>query len=135
MTDFGYKNNKVGFSIGTGFEFLDDLNLGLATSTYYEKIETNSTASARQKKQEGNYFDTFLNLDLNYDKRNQKFQTSDGFYSRYSISMPIISESNTLTNSYDYKIYSELYEQNVSTASFFFMAANSLTNEFTEKLL
>ena len=129
LTDFGYKNNKVGFSIGTGFEFLDDLNLGLATSTYYEKIETNSTASARQKKQEGNYFDTFLNLDLNYDKRNQKFQTSDGFYSRYSISMPIISESNTLTNSYDYKIYSELYEQNVSTASFFFMAANSLTND------
>ncbi len=129
LTDFGYKNNKVGFSIGTGFEFLDDLNLGLATSTYYEKIETNSTASARQKKQEGNYFDTFLNLDLNYDKRNQKFQTSDGFYSRYSIAMPIISESNTLTNSYDYKIYSELYDQNVSTASFFFMAANSLTND------
>ena len=41
----------------------------------------------------------------------------------------VISESNTLTNSYDYKIYSELYEQNVSTASFFFMAANSLTND------
>ena len=49
IADFGYKNNKVGFLIGTGFEFLDDLNLGLATSTYYEKIETNSTASARQK--------------------------------------------------------------------------------------
>ena len=27
------------------------------------------------KKQEGNYFDSFLKLDIDYDKRNQKFQT------------------------------------------------------------
>ncbi len=37
------------------------------------------------KKQEGNYFDSFLKLDVDYDKRNQKFQTSDGFRSYYSV--------------------------------------------------
>ena len=61
------------------------LILGLSTSNFYEKIETDSTASARQKKQEGNYFDSFLNLNFDYDKRNQKFQTSDGFRSIYFI--------------------------------------------------
>ena len=75
------------------------LILGLGTSNFYEKIETDSTASARQKKQEGNYFDTFLNLNFDYDKRNQKFQTTDGFRSSYySIDLPLISDTNTLTN-------------------------------------
>ena len=29
LTDFGYKTNKSGFTIGTYFEYLDDFNLGL----------------------------------------------------------------------------------------------------------
>ena len=37
---FGYKTNKNGFSIGTRFEYLRDLNLGLETSTFYEDKET-----------------------------------------------------------------------------------------------
>jgi outer membrane protein insertion porin family len=129
LVNFGYKNNKVGFSIGTDFEYLDDFNFGIATSSYYEKIETDSTASARQKKQEGNYWDTFLRLNFDYDKRNQKFQTSDGFLSRYYLDLPIISESNTLTNTYDYNFYTELYDQNISSASFLFKSANSISND------
>ena len=129
ITDFGYKNNKVGFSIGTSFEYLEDLKLGISTSSYYEKIDTDNTASERQKKQEGNYWDTFGVLNFDYDKRNQKFQTSEGFRGRYFVNIPVVSETNTLTNTLDYKIFSELFEQNVSTASFFFKAANSLTND------
>ena len=53
LTAFGYKTNKTGFSVGTNFEFLDDFNLGLGSSNYYEKIDTDSTASARQRLQEG----------------------------------------------------------------------------------
>ncbi len=129
MTSFGYKSNKVGFSLFTKFEYLDDLNFGLGTSSYVEKIDTDSTASALQQKQEGNYFDTFVSLDFDYDKRNQRFQTSDGFRSRYNIDIPIISDKNTLINSYDYKYFTELYDQNISTFSLFFQSANSLTND------
>jgi outer membrane protein insertion porin family len=50
--------------------------LGLNSSNFYEVIETNSTASAQQQAQEGNYWDSFIKLNMNYDKRNQKFQTS-----------------------------------------------------------
>lgn len=49
MKDFGYKTNKTGFEFGTNFEYRDDLRLGLSTSTFFEKIETNSTASASKK--------------------------------------------------------------------------------------
>ena len=34
LKDFGYKTNKTGFSLGTNFEYLDDLNLGLGLSKF-----------------------------------------------------------------------------------------------------
>ena len=115
---FGYKSNKTGISIGTNFEYLDDFFFGIGNSNFYEKIETNSTASARQQAQEGNYWDSFLKLDFNYDKRNQKFQTSSGFRSFYSLDIPIISETNTLKNYYNYAHYFDLFEKNVSIILF-----------------
>ena len=102
---FGYKTNKTGFSVGSNFEYLNDLFLGIGNSNYYEKIETNSTASTRQQSQEGDYWDTFINLDLNYDKRDQKFQTSSGFRSFYSVGLPILSDTNTLKNFYSHSYF------------------------------
>lgn len=125
----GYKSNRTGFTLDTNFEYLDDLNLGVGQSTYFEKISTNSSASTRQKSQEGNYWDTFIMINADYDKRNQKYQTSDGFRSFYSIDLPLISDTNTLTNTYSYTFYDELYEENVSSISFFAKAANSLTGD------
>ena len=129
LTDFGYKTNKTGFSVGANYEFLDDLNLGLGTSNYYEKIETASNASARQKTQAGNYWDSFLNLNFDYDKRNQSFQTSDGFRSRYFVDIPLISKTNSLGNTYNYQYYTDLYEDNVSIFSLYLRSVNSLTND------
>ena len=129
LNNFGYKTNRNGFSLGTNFEYYDDLNFGLSTSNFYEKIETNSTASIRQKSQQGDYWDTFANFSFDYDKRNQKFQTTDGFRSRYLINLPVISKNNTLTNTYNYQLYSELYENNVSNFSLYLKSANSLSND------
>ncbi len=129
LTNFGYKTNQVGFSAGTKFEYYKDFNLGLGASSYYERIETDSTASARQKKQKGNYWDTFLSLNFDYDKRNQNFQTTDGFRSFYDIKLPMISDTNTLTSTYNYKVYEELYENNVSTFSFLLKGSTSLSNK------
>jgi len=125
----GYKSNRTGFMFNTNFEYLDDLNLGLGQSTYFEKISTNSTASTRQRSQEGNYWDTFVSINADYDKRNQKYQTSEGFRSFYSVELPLISDTNTLTNTYSYTFYDELYEENVSSISFYAKAANSLSGD------
>ena len=125
----GYKSNVTGFSIGTQFEYLDDLKFGLSTKNTIEKISVDASASTRQKKQEGNYFDSFIGLDFFYDKRNQKYQTTNGFFSAYNMNMPVLSDTNTLTNIYNYKIFKELYENNISTFSFLFKSANSLTDD------
>ena len=129
LKDFGYKTNKTGFSLGTNFEYLKDFNLGLSTSSFFEKMETDSTASANQQKQAGNYWDTFLRFNFDYDKRNQKFKTTDGFRSYYSIDLPLISDTNTLTNSYDYKVFNEFYENNITTFSISLSSANSISDD------
>ena len=64
MGTSGYKSNVTGFSIGTQFEYLDDLRFGLSTRNTIEKIDVDASASARQKKQDGNYFDSFIGLDF-----------------------------------------------------------------------
>lgn len=126
---YGYKTNKTGASVGTNFEYYNDFFLGIGTTNFYEKIETNSTASDRQKAQEGNYWDSFINLDFNYDKRNQKFQTSSGFRSFYSLDLPLVSDTNTLKNFYNHSYYFDLFDKNVSSVSFYFETANSLNNK------
>jgi len=129
LKKYGYKVNNNGFSYGTNFEFLDDLRLGVGNSNYYSSIETNSTASALRRKQEGNYWDSFINLNFSYDKRNNKFKPSDGFINRYYLDIPFISETNTLSNTFDYKVYKELYKDNVSSLSFYLQTSDSLSND------
>jgi len=126
---FGYKTNKKGISVGTNFEFLNDFYFGLNNSNYYEVIETNNTASAQQQAQEGNYWDSFINFDINYDKRNQKFQTSSGFKSFYSLDLPLLSDTNTIKNYYNYSHYFDFFEKNFSSISIYLQTANSLNNK------
>ena len=126
LKNFGYESNKTGFSVGSGIEFYENLYWNTGFSSYIEKLETDSTASASIKKQEGSYFDTSFNQTLSYDKRNQKFKTSDGYISRFTQNIPLISESYTLTNAYDYKIYNQWLDENVFSFGFFAKTTNSL---------
>ena len=129
LSDFGYKNTKTGISIGTDFEYYDDLILGLGFNSYYEDIETDSTASSQQQKLSGNYFDNFISLSLDYDKRNQKFQTSQGFRNYFSTDLPLVSETNTLANTFISTNYYEYFNNNILKSSFYFKNANSITGE------
>ena len=123
---YGYKTNKIGVSFGTSFEFYDDTFFGVGLSNMYEKIETDETASVLQKSQEGNYWDSFIKLDFDYDKRDQKFQTNSGFRSFYSIDLPVISETKTIKNRYNYSYYTEIFDKNISSFSIFLESANSI---------
>ena len=129
LKDFGYESNKTGVMIGSGFEYYDNLYLNISTSSYFEKLKTDSTASATLKKQKGSYFDTFFNYTLDYDLRNQKFQPTDGVRSRFTQNVPLISESYSLTNTYDLKFYDQWFNENVASYGFFASTTNSLTGK------
>jgi outer membrane protein insertion porin family len=129
LTDFGYKSSKTGFSVGSGFEFYDDLYWNTGISSYIDKLEANSSASATMKKQEGSYFDSFFNQTFRYDKRNQRYKTTDGFITRFSQNIPIISDTYTLTNSYDYKTYNQWLGESIVSLGFHVKTTNSLNGE------
>jgi len=129
FSEYGYKTSRTGFSFGTNFEFYDDLWLGLGNSNYYQNIETDSTASASQQKQKGDYWDSYLKLDFDFDKRNQKFQTTSGYRSFFSTDIPVVSDTYSLINTYNYQFYTELYEENITTLGFYLNTVNSLSNE------
>ena len=129
LSDYGYKSTKTGISVGSGFEYYDDLFLTRGFSVFSEKLDASSKASASIRKQEGSYFDTFFNYTLDYDKRNQKYQTSDGYRSRFSQKFPLINKSNTLTNTFDYRKYSELFTENIVSLGFYAVSTASLTGK------
>ena len=129
LTDFGYKTNKTGFTLGTEFEYFDDLFLGMGVNSYYESIKTDSTASSQQKKLKGNYFDNFLSLNFDYDKRNQKFQTTQGFRNYFATDLPIVSETNTLSNTFIISSYIEYIDNHVLKSSFYFKNSNSISGD------
>ena len=129
LSDFGYKTNKTGFSFGTSFELYDDLNSSFGFQSLYEVIDTDSSASALQKKQKGDYFDNFFDLSFNYDKRNQKFQPSEGFKSTFNSSVPLLSETGTFTNTITSTKYLEFFDKNVLKSSIYFKSANSIKDE------
>ncbi len=108
LSDSGYKSTNAGFSLGTAFEQYDDFFFRPTFRTTYEDLTTNSSASNNLKKQQGSYFTTDIGYVLDLDKRNQRFQTSDGFQSKFVQNIPLISESNTLLNGYQFDTYHTL---------------------------
>ena len=129
LNNFGYKTTKTGFSLGSTSEYYEDVFVSPSLSTYYESLKTDNSASNILKKQKGTYFDADLNYVIDFDKRNQKFQTTDGFRSRFSQSIPIVSDSYGLINGYEFNYYQELMEDMISTFSFYAKAINSVTGD------
>jgi outer membrane protein insertion porin family len=137
LSSYGYKSTRTGFTFGTRFEYFDDLFLGVATENFVEDIAVTGKASAKQKKMAGNYLDSFVSLDFNLDKRDQKFATSKGYYSFYTIDLPILSDTGTLNNTYRYKYFTELFENNTSSFSLLLgssFSANDKDIKLSERL-
>ena len=62
-----------------------------------------------------------------YDQRDQKFQTTDGFISNYSVDLPLLSDSNTLSNKYTLSNYFQFLEKNVLKSSIYIQTTNSIS--------
>ncbi len=114
MEESGYDSSEIGFSFGTGFEQYDNLFFNPSFKTVAEKLETNSLASNSIKKQEGNYFTSTIGYAFDYDLRNQKFQTTDGFRSKFTQTLPVVSDSNTITTGFIYDQYLSFEELTTS---------------------
>ena len=89
-------------------------------------MTTNSAASSSLKKQDGNYNGIDFDYSILYDKRDQSFRPTDGYYSKFNQILPLLSNDYSLSNIYQYKSYHKLTENTVSNISLYLSAINSL---------
>jgi outer membrane protein insertion porin family len=129
MADNGYESTKTGFSIGTGFEQFENLYFTPSISNYYEDLSTNTSASKNLKKQSGSYIESTFSYGLDYDMRNQSFQTTEGFRSSFRQSIPLISDEYALGNTYNYKTWYKLPNNMVTSLGFYGRTVNSMTGD------
>ena len=128
MTDYGYETGKIGFLFGSTWEQYDNVFFSPTISSFYETLDTNQSASAKLKKQEGTYFDTSFGYGLDVDKRNQRYQTTDGYRSRFSQRIPFISEDYAFFNSYEYTTYNQFGDM-VTRLSILGRTINSISDD------
>ena len=129
ISDYGYKTNENSLSVGTSFEQFENLYLRPSILTSFESLETTSAATDHLKKQKGDYFDTYFNYALDYDLRNQRYQTTDGYRTYFGQQLPLISEHNEIINTFEISKYKTLVSDMVGKISFYSQTANSLTDD------
>ena len=129
LSDSGYESTKTGFSVGTRYEKNENLFFSPSISTYHEKINTNSTASAPLKKQEGSYFENKFLYTFDYDLRDQKYQTKEGIRSVFNQGIPLISDDYALTNSYEITKWFQFDNDMVADVSFYGKTVNSINDK------
>jgi len=129
LSSYGYKTEKTGFNLGTSYEQFKDIFFSPNLSNYYEKISTNTTASAAKKKQDGNYLDLLLDYDLTLNKLNQNFNPSDGYKFVFSQELPIYSEDFTLINQVNYTNYFETEGGTIISLGTYLASSNSLSSD------
>tara|TARA_A100000164_G_scaffold341226_1_gene337755 strand:+ start:2971 stop:5229 length:2259 start_codon:yes stop_codon:yes gene_type:complete len=125
----GFKTSRTGVGIGTGFEQYNDLYVNLDLSTYYEKLETSSNASAHKKKQEGDYLENLLTYSLIFNKLDQNFQPTDGHKISFKQTLPIYSDDLSISNTINLSKYHSLNDNLILSGKFFLKTVNSIDDD------
>ena len=126
LSTSGFKTSRTGFGIGTGFEQYSDFYVNLDISTYYEKLETSSTASNYKKKQEGDYLENLFTYNLSLNKLDQNFQPTSGYKASFKQVLPIYSDDLSIDNTLNLSRYYSLTDNLILSGKFFFKAVNSI---------
>ncbi len=129
LSTSGFKTSRTGFAIGTGFEQYSDMFINLDISTYYEKLETASTASSYKKRQEGDYLENLLTYKLTLNKLDQNFQPTEGHRVSFQQVLPIYSDDLSIENTLNYSKYISITDNLIFSTKFFAKAVNSIDDD------
>ncbi len=129
MSSSGYKTTRTGVSLGTGFEQYQDIFINFDISNYYEKLVTSDSATEIKKKQEGDYFENLFLYSITLNKLNQNFQPTDGFFTKFTQSIPIYSEDNSFENTLFASKYQSITDNFILSGKLFLKAVNSIDSD------
>ena len=129
MSSSGYKTTRTGLSLGTGFEQFEDIFINFDISNYYEKLVTSDSATEIKKKQEGDYFENLFLYSITLNKLNQNFQTTDGYFTKFTQSIPIYSDDNSFENIFSASKYHSVTDNFLLAGKLFLKAVNSIDGD------
>jgi len=131
LSVYGYKSSELSASVGTRFQQYENLYFSPTLATSFETLKTTANASDAKKKQKGNYKDLKFNYNLDYDLRNQRYQTSDGFRNVFYQELPLISESYEVVNQFQSTFYKKLIPSSdmIGRISLYAKAVNTLSEK------
>ena len=129
MTSSGYKTTRTGLSLGTSFEQYQDIFINFDISNYYEKLVTSDSASEIKKKQEGDYFENLFQYSITLNKLDQNFQPTDGFFTKFSQTVPLYSDDNAFENTLSASKYHSISDNFLLAGKLFLKAVNSIDKD------
>ena len=129
MADSGWETKEMGFTLGTRYEQYENTFFSPKLVTEFEDLTTSSKASESLKKQTGNYFDTRFKYVLDFDKRDRKFQTTEGSRTLFLQGIPLVSDEYSLLNGFESEKWIKFRNEMVTNFSLYGRAVNSISGD------
>ena len=115
----GYESSSTGFSLGTEFEQYQNVFISPSLIAEIEDVEVQDSASAAIKKMQGKFTNLDFHYGLTFDERNQPFQTTGGYRTKFSQSIPLIQDSSSLINGLEFSGYHDFSEDVIGVVRFY----------------
>ena len=127
--DLGFENSIVAAAIGTSFEQYKDLKVRLGLKASHDDLQTENSASAALKKQDGTYSELTGNYGFTFDQRDKAFMPTSGSIFTFGQSIPIAADKAFITNTISSSIYKSLSENIIGSTKIYLASINGLGGE------
>ena len=127
--DLGFENSIIAAAIGTSFEQYKDLKVRLGLKASHDDLQTEDSASAALKKQDGTYSELTGNYGFTFDQRDKAFMPTSGSIFTFGQSIPIAADKAFLTNTISSSFYKSLSENIIGSTKIYLASINGLGGE------
>ena len=124
--DLGFENSIVSTGIGTSFEQYKDVKVRLGLQASYDDLQTEDSASAALKKQNGTYSELLGVYGFTFDQRDKAFMPTSGSIFSFSQSLPLAADKSFITNVLSSSFYKSLSENVIGSAKIYLASIDGL---------
>ena len=124
--DLGFENSIISAAIGTSFEQYRDIKVKLGLQASHDDLQTEDSASAALKKQNGTYSELSGNYGFTFDQRDKAFMPTSGSIFSLGQSVPIIADKAFITNTISSSMYKSLSENIIGSTKIYLASTNGL---------
>ena len=124
--DLGFENSIIAAAIGTSFEQYKDVKVRLGLRASHDDLQTEDSASAALKKQNGTYSELTGNYGFTFDQRDKAFMPTSGSIFSFGQSIPIAADKAFIANTISSSFYKSLSENIVGSTKLYLASINSI---------